>query len=174
MERGELIGVEVSAGRVLPEWIEINNHMNVAYYVLAFDQGVDSLWDRFGITDQHIQEMNSSTFAVESHVIYRRELTLDDPFIVTAQILAYDEKRIHQFQRLYHAEQHYLAATAEWMNLHVDLTTRRVAPWPKTILDDIAKVAAAQGEWPWPREAGRQMKIALPLFSARAGRGSDA
>ena len=36
-------GVEVIRGKVLPEWIDINNHMNVAYYVLAFDQGVDLL-----------------------------------------------------------------------------------------------------------------------------------
>ncbi len=160
-------GVEVSSGRVLPEWIDVNNHMNVAYYVLAFDQGVDSLWDRFGITDEHIREMNSSTFAVESHVVYRRELVLDDPYIVTAQVLAYDAKRIHQFQRLYHAGDKFLAATCEWMNLHVDLTTRRVAPWPQTILDDIANVAANQGDWPWPADAGRRMQIKAPLFDVK-------
>jgi len=163
----EIVGVEVSSGRVLPEWIDVNNHMNVAYYVLAFDRGVDSLWSRFGITDEHIREYQSSTFAVESHVMYRRELQLDDPFIVTAQILAFDEKRIHQFQRLYHAGEQFLAATAEWMNLHVDLATRRVAPWPNAILDDIQKVAVTQGEWPYPREAGRQMRISKPIYSVQ-------
>ncbi|MDH3612247.1 MAG: thioesterase family protein [Gammaproteobacteria bacterium] len=161
----QIIGIEVSRGRVLPGWIDVNDHMNVAYYVLAFDGGVDALWDRFGITDEHIQEMKSSTFAVESHVIYRRELKLDDPFIVTAQILAFDEKRIHQFQRLYHAEGLFLAATAEWMNLHVDLVTRRVAPWPKAILEDIQKVANTQGDWPYPHEAGRQMRVPRPIFT---------
>jgi acyl-CoA thioester hydrolase len=150
---------------VLPDWIDINDHMNVAFYVLAFDRGVDSLWAEFGITNDHIQEMNSSTFAVESHVVYRRELTLDEPYFVTAQILAFDEKRIHQFQRLYHADEHYLAATAEWMNLHVDLSTRRVAPWPETILGDIRKVAEAQGDWEWPKDAGRRMSIPSPLYS---------
>jgi acyl-CoA thioester hydrolase len=133
--------------------------------VLAFDLAVDELWDRFGITEDHIREMNSSTFAVESHVIYRREMTLDDPYLVTAQILAFDEKRIHQFQRMYHAEDHYLAATAEWMNLHVDLNTRRVAPWPAEILADIRKVAESQGSWEWPGDAGRQMRIPSPLYS---------
>jgi acyl-CoA thioester hydrolase len=161
----EILGIEVSRGRVLPEWIDVNDHMNVAYYVLAFDQGVDSLWDRFGITQEHIQEMNSSTFAVESHVMYRRELKLGDPFIVTAQILAFDNKRIHQFQRLYHADELFLAATAEWMNLHVDLETRRVAPWPETILADIRKVAAEQGDWAYPDEAGRSMRVPRPLMS---------
>ena len=41
MARDDILGVEVSSGRVLPGWIDVNNHMNVAYYVLAFDQGVD-------------------------------------------------------------------------------------------------------------------------------------
>jgi len=167
MPDGKIVGVEVSRGRVLPEWIDLNNHMNVAYYVLAFDRGVDSLWDRFGITSEHVKEYKSTTFAAESHVVYRRELKLDDPFLVTAQILAYDNKRIHQFQRLYQADEGYVAATAEWMNLHVDLTTRRVAPWPKKILDDISKVAVAQGEWPYPRDAGRQMGVSRPLFTVR-------
>lgn len=171
MSDGGFLGVEVSAGRVLPDWIDINDHMNVAYYMLAFDQGVDALWDRFGITDDHIREMNSSTFAVESHVIYRRELHLDDPYVVTAQILAYDAKRIHQFQRLYHADGHYLAATCEWMSLHIDLNTRRVAPWPKTILDDIARAAERQGEGSWPGEAGRQIAIREPLYTFATGLG---
>ncbi len=167
MAREDILGIEVSRGRVLPEWIDVNDHMNVAYYVLAFDRGVDSLWDRFGITADHIREMQSSTFAVESHVIYRRELKLDEPYIVTSQILAFDDKRIHQFQRLYHAGEQFLAATAEWMNLHVDLATRRVAPWPARILDDIGKVAAGQGDWPYPEEAGRQMRVPQPILSAR-------
>jgi len=161
----EIIGVDVGRGRVLPEWIDVNDHMNVAYYVLAFDQGVDALWSRFGITDDHIREYQSSTFAVESHVIYRRELKFDEAFLITAQILAFDEKRIHQFQRLYRADDQCLAATAEWMNLHVDLDTRRVAPWPKRILDDIQRVAAEQGDWPFPHEAGRKMRVNHPIFS---------
>jgi len=163
----DIIGVEVSRGRVLPEWIDINDHMNVAYYILAFDQGVDSLWNDFGITEEHVREMRSSTFAVEAHITYKRELNLDDPFLVTAQILAFDEKRIHQFQRLYNAEDRYLAATSEWMTLHVDLETRRVAPWPPQILADISRVANAQGDWPYPREAGRQMDVPDPIFSIR-------
>lgn len=161
----QMRGIEVDRGRVLSEWIDVNGHMNVAYYVLAFDLGVDALWSRFGITDAHIRENLSSTFAVESHVTWRRELHEDEPYVVTAQILAFDEKRIHQFQRMYHADDGYLAATAEWMNLHVDLNTRRVAPWPEAILDGIRDVAESQGDWPYPEEAGRRMQVPKPLYS---------
>ena len=162
----EFQGLEVSRGRVVPEWIDVNGHMNVAYYVLAFDRAVDILWSRFGITDEHIRSNLSSTFAVEAHVLYRRELHEGDPFLVTAQIVAFDEKRIHQFQRMYHAEQGFLAATAEWMNLHVDLGSRRVAPWPPKILAGISAVASQQRTWPLPDELGHRMAIARPLFAA--------
>ena len=162
-----MLGAEVCRGEVLPEWIDVNGHMNVAYYVLAFDLGVDALWRRFGITDAHIRDTNSSTFAVESHVNYLRELKDAEPYVVTAQILAFDEKRIHQFQRMYHAEAGFVAATAEWMNLHVDLSTRRVAPWPEPILDSIREVATAHGDWPYPAEVGGVMRVQKPLFVAK-------
>ena len=168
MSDNTMLGIEVARGHVLPEWIDINNHMNVAYYVLAFDQGVDSLWEKFGLSDTHIRNEGSSTFAVESHITWQREIMEAEPWVVTSQILAYDEKRIHQFMRMYHADSAYLVATAEWMNLHVDLSVRRVAPWPDDILGLIAAYVSEQGPLPWPDEAGRTIKLAKPLYTAKA------
>jgi acyl-CoA thioester hydrolase len=160
-----MIGVPVHEGRVRPEWIDFNDHMNVAYYVHAFDLGIDELWTRFGITDAYIAETRGSTFGVECHVRYLSELNLDEPYIVTAQILGYDQKRIHQFQRMYHGETGDLAATAEWMNLHVDLGTRRVTPWPDPILAAIAVFADAQAGQSRPDEAGSRMTIRQPVYT---------
>ncbi|HNP35456.1 MAG TPA: thioesterase family protein [Woeseiaceae bacterium] len=161
-------GTDVYEGQVQPEWIDINNHMNVAYYVLAFDRGIDCLWSRFGITDAYIRESNNSTFAVESHITYQRELRLAEPFIVTSELLAYDDKRIHQFMRIYHATNNYLASTAEWMNLHVDLDRRRVAPWPADILDNIKRFANSQRDNGMPAEAGQRMQLKSPSWSMQS------
>lgn len=163
------LGTEVHRGKVRSDWIDFNQHMNVAYYVLAFDLGIDALWSDFGINEEYVQAKRGSTFAVESHVLYKRELLLDDPYIVTSQILAFDEKRIHQFQRMYHATDGFLAATAEWMSLHVDIATRRVSPWPEDILESIRRVAGAQGEMAYPGDAGRSMQIKTPLFAVGNG-----
>lgn len=163
----EIAGLEVFRGEVLPEWIDVNNHMNVAYYVLAFDKAVDALWEQFGITDDYINVSNSSTFAVESHITWQRELSVNEPYIITAQLLAYDDKRIHQFLRMYHAEDRFLAATAEWLNLHVDLDIRKVAPWPDDIRAQIEAFADRQDDWGWPVEAGRQMSVPQPIYSCR-------
>ena len=175
----ELIGITVTEGTVIPEWIDINGHMNVAFYVLAFDKAVDDLWAQLGITEDYIRSGAGTTFAVECHVTYQRELREGDRYVATSQILAYDEKRIHQFQRLYHAEERFLSATAEWMNLHVDLATRRVSPWPARVLAAIDEVSRAQASDRTPEEAGRQaatapqeagkqMKIAKPIWAIQA------
>ncbi len=169
MTQEGMVGFEVVTGKVLPEWIDVNNHMNVAYYVLAFDHAVDAVWELFGITEEFINASNSSTFAVESHVTWQRELALDAPYRITTQILAWDDKRIHQFMRMYHAEQGFLASTAEWLNLHVDLSVRRVAPWPDAIRQQIADFAERQPVTAWPEEAGRQMSVPRPIYSM-AGR----
>ena len=164
MSGNEIAGVHVYEGTVKPEWIDFNQHMNVAYYVLAFDLGVDALWTRFGITEEYIRESRGSTFAVENHVAWHQELHEGDPYFVTSQVLGYDAKRIHQFQRMYHAEKRYLAATAEWLNLHIDLDERRVAPWPDHILDHIAEFANAQSGQSRPAEAGQTISIPKPLY----------
>jgi acyl-CoA thioester hydrolase len=168
---GRREGSEVHAGTVPPEWIDANDHMNVAYYVLAFDLGVDSLLARFGITDEYIRHRAASTFAVECHVSYQRELRLADPYIVTSQLLAYDAKRVHQYMRMYHATAGYLAATCEWLNLHVDLATRRVTPWPADILAAIDAVAAAEGAGRQPENAGHRMNVPAPRWQV-AGYGT--
>lgn len=162
--RQEQTGMSIASGKVLPEWIDLNGHMNVAYYVLAFDLGVDGLWQELGITSHYVETSKCSTFAVECHITYQMELREDEPFVVTSQILAYDDKRIHQFQRMYHGEANYLVATAEWMNLHVDLTSRRVTPWPDSILTVLREFSRRQGVLPAPAEAGQTMHIKKPLF----------
>ena len=89
----------------------------------------------------------------------------DDPFRVDTQILAVDEKRLHQFQTMYHADKGYVVATAEWLNLHVNLETRRVCPFPDDIRSAFIALASGQSSSPMPVEAGRRMNVASPLFA---------
>jgi acyl-CoA thioester hydrolase len=171
MENGGRVGVFILEGEVLPEWIDMNGHMNVAYYVLAFDHAVDELFARLGISDEYIRKNRGSTFAVESHVTWQQELKEGERYVVTSQIAAYDAKRIHQFQRMYHADEHYLAATAEWMNLHVDLDKRRVCPWPATTLDRLRSFVDQQGAFVNSAEIGKRMNVRKPEFRAGTAAG---
>lgn len=165
----DVVGLPIASGRVRPEWIDQNDHMNVAYYVLAFDLAIDDLWARLGITRDYIQNARGSTMAAESHLTYKREMLRDDPYVVTTELLAFDSKRLHHFQRMYHAEGGYLAATAEWMTLHVNLDRRKVAPWAPSILAELEAVAREQqahlGAAP-PVEQSSRMRVKSPLYNA--------
>jgi acyl-CoA thioester hydrolase len=144
---------------VRQEWIDYNGHMNVAYYVLAFDYGTDAFWDYLCIGKDYLERTNNSTFALETHLTYQGEVRLGDPLRITSQLLGFDAKRIHFFHRMYHAEQGYLAATQECVSLHVDLATRRGAPFPEDRQEFLARVKAAHDALGTPEEAGRAVGL---------------
>ena len=144
---------------VRPEWIDYNGHMNVAYYVLAFDHATDAFFDYLGLDDAYREETGGSTFAAETHVTYQREVREGDPLRFTTQLLDYDSKRLHFMHQMYHAEEGFLAATSEWLGLHVDLSVRRVSAMPPRILKTVAAVAAAHSRLPVPPEAGRVISV---------------
>lgn len=143
---------------VRPEWIDYNGHMNVAYYVLAFDHATDAFFDFVGLDEAYREATGMSTFAVEAHVTYQREVTEGDRLNFDTRLLGFDDKRIHFFHQMHHAEAGFLAATAEWLGLHVDLAHRRVAPMPERIKRRLAEVLAAHEVLPVPPEVGRPIR----------------
>lgn len=151
--------LEVGQQTVLPEWIDYNGHMNVAYYVLAFDRGVDEFMSQMGITPEYLETEKSSTFTLEMHINYLQELHLDDPIRLTCQLLDADSKRVHYFLRMFHAEAGYLAATSEQMMIHVSLERRRTCPFPPKVSEVIDQMMAAHKVLPFPDQAGRKIGI---------------
>ena len=147
---------------VRPEWIDYNGHMNVAYYLLAFDNAADVFFNHIGLDSAYRQEVGRGPFAVECHITYQREVMAGDPLRIAAQVIGYDEKRIHFFQWMFHADQGFVAATTEWLSLHVDLGVRRVAPMPAAILRRLAEVHAVHRRLPPPPELGRRVGDARP------------
>ena len=119
--------------RVLPEWIDYNGHMNVAYYVLAFDTALERPLDALGLGREAARAAGCSCFTLESHVRYLRELRLDAPLRVAFRLLDADAKRLHYIQHMFHAEEGWLAATCEEAGIHVDMRQRRVAAFPAGI-----------------------------------------
>ena len=147
---------------VRPEWIDYNGHMNVAYYVLAFDHATDVLFDALGLGESYREATDHSTFSLQIQVTYLRELQLDAPLRVTTQLVDHDAKRLHYFHEMFHAEEGYRAATCECLSIHVDLAARRSAPLPGDVQAQLAAVMAAHAELPRPREVGSVIAIRRP------------
>jgi acyl-CoA thioester hydrolase len=151
--------LRLHSATVLPEWIDHNGHMNVAYYVLAFDHATDAFFQFLGIDDDYRARTGGTTFALECHVAYLRELRAGDPMRFETQLLDCNRRHMHFFHTMYHGDEGYLAATAEWINTHVDLTTRRSADFHEPIYANLQAVMAEHGKLPRPEQAGRVIGI---------------
>lgn len=150
--------------RVLPEWLDYNGHMNVAYYTMIFDNGTDLFYPLIGLGRPYRARTGKSTFAVETHTTYQRELSVGEDVLVTTQLLGYDDKRIHYFHTMWHAENRNQMATLEQLALHVDLTTRRVEPMPDEPQKLLAEMWKSHSELPKPKELGSVMGIKSRQF----------
>src|SRR5207248_7761152 len=128
-------------GEVLPEWIDANDHMNLAYYIVLFDYATDALFDALGIGRQYKDSTNHGTFAAETHNLYERELRVGERVRVRTQILAADSKRLHLAHEMFVIAGGQRAATQELMYLHVDLAARRVVPFPDGVRERVAAAA---------------------------------
>jgi acyl-CoA thioester hydrolase len=146
-------------GEVLPEWIDANDHMNLAYYTVLFDYATDALFDAIGIGRQYKDRTNHGTFVVETHNLYERELLLGDRVRISTQILATDSKRLHLAHEMFMIANEQRAATQELLYLHVDLVARRVVSFPDGVRQRVAAAAAAHAHLPQPDWAGRRIAM---------------
>ena len=140
---------------VRPEWIDHNRHMNVGYYLVVFDFATDEFFRFVGLDETHRRSHHVTTFCLEAHVTYEREVREGDPLRFTTLLLGYDAKRIHYIHAMYHAIGGYLAATNELISLHVSQDTRRGAPMAPEILERLSKIKATHDALPRPPQVGR-------------------
>jgi acyl-CoA thioester hydrolase len=149
-----------SVMHIEPQWIDYNGHLNMAYYNVLFDRAVDEVYELMGLGPDYLERTKHSTMVAEMHVRYLRELHKNDPVRVTVQLIGYDAKRFHLFEQLYHATEGWMSATCESMTLHVDMTAKKVAPFPDSVTRALARMQAAHSRLPRPEAAGR--RIAMP------------
>ena len=145
----------------LPEWVDFNGHMNVAYYIMVFDHATDVFLDRAGVGRDYRASTGNSVFVVEAHVTYENEVHAGEELGVTTRLLGHDAKRLHLFHHMYRLDGKGglggLAATNELMILHVDMKTRRASPLPEAAVRRIEALAKAQSALPRPVQAGRSI-----------------
>lgn len=147
-------------GRTVPkEWTDWNGHMNVGYYVVAFDHATGDIFNNFGLPYEYTKFRIGMYFVLEGHVNYEKEIKEGDAFRIETQILDHDLKRVHLFHSMYDAGDGKLVATNELMLMNIDYESRRSAPWPLWANDRIERMAALHRTLPRPRQVGSVIAI---------------
>lgn len=148
---------EVYETDVLPEWIDLNGHMNMAYYCVVFDRGNYAAGNALGLGADYIDRTSHGIFAAETHTLYFRELHLGDRVSVRTQIVGSDAKRLHFAHEIYHLASGERAAAQEVIYLHVNLNSRRVTPFLNDIFPRIDAATTIHAGLPVPNWCGRSL-----------------
>ena len=126
------MSIFLSSQKIIKDWIDYNNHLNVSYYLLIFDKyGADVLNDKFKMGENSARTTGKSTMIVESHMTYTQELKLNDEVDINLIYFDHDKKRLQYKMEMIHKDEKYLASTIEVLALYVDLNTRKVAEFEK-------------------------------------------
>ncbi|MEL6335452.1 MAG: thioesterase family protein [Pseudomonadota bacterium] len=155
----EAAPILTSAQTVLPEWIDYNGHMNVAYYTLAFDRALDEVYDRLGIGPNLIETHGMGPMALQTQIHYLAELLEGERFHAEFILLDADHKRIHAFMTMIAERTGQPCATYETLSMNVDLAARRGADYPAVAAATVARLVERHRAVARPPQAGATLAI---------------
>ena len=111
---------------VKKEWVDYNDHMNMAYYVLIFDQALEVALEKFKMGESSAKDLNRSTMVVETNTKYLSEVKQGEKIDVQMTYFDHDKKRLHIKMEMIEKIKKKISATIEWISLYIDLGKRKV------------------------------------------------
>ena len=109
------------------EWTDYNNHMNVAYYVLVFDEAWEVMLQKFKMGENSAKTTEMSTMVVETYITYNNEVKEGEKVDIFLTYFDHDKKRLHYRLEMIEKSSKKLSATIESLSLYVDLKERKVS-----------------------------------------------
>ena len=111
---------------VKQEWVDYNDHMNMAYYVLIFDQALEVALEKFKMGESSAKDLNRSTMVVETNTKYLSEVKQGEEIDIHMTYFDHDKKRLHIKMEMIEKGKKKTSATIEWISLYIDLSLRKV------------------------------------------------
>ena len=133
------MSVLLTTKKIIKEWTDYNNHMNLSYYILVFDLGAEVILSKFKMGEQSAKTTKKSTMVVETHTTYNSEVKEGDEVAVFLSHFDHDNKRLHYKLEMYDKNKNVLSATTEVLSLYIDLNVRKVVALEeekKAIIDE--------------------------------------
>ena len=109
------------------EWTDYNNHMNVAYYVLVFDEAWEVMLQKFKMGENSAKTTEMSTMVVETYITYNNEVKEGEEVDIFLTYFDHDKKRLHYRLEMIEKLSKKLSATIELLSIYVDLKERKVS-----------------------------------------------
>ncbi len=136
------MSVLLTTKKIIKDWTDYNNHMNLSYYILVFDMGAEIILSKFKMGEHSAKTTKRSTMVVETHTTYNNEVKEGDEVNILISHFDHDKKRLHYKLEMYDKQKNVLSATTEVLALYIDLNQRKVTEFEdekKTIMDEFIK-----------------------------------
>jgi acyl-CoA thioester hydrolase len=133
--------------KIINEWTDYNNHMNLSYYILLFDMGAEQILSKFHMGEHSAKTTKKSTMVVETHTTYNNEVKEGEEVEINLSYFDHDKKRLHYKLEMYEKNKKTLSATTEVLALYIDLNLRKVSEFENEkvmIMDQFIKENASK------------------------------
>jgi len=120
------MSVHIANQVIKKEWTDYNNHMNMAYYVMVFDQIWENMLEKFMMGENSAKTIKRSTMVVETHTTYNNEVKQGEEVEINITFFDHDKKRLHFKLEMIETTSRKLSATLESLSLYIDLDKRKV------------------------------------------------
>jgi acyl-CoA thioester hydrolase len=115
------------------EFTDGNGHMNIARYMQLHSDGGWAYFARFGLSEEAAAAGGPTTFDVEHHIVYRREVLAGHEVSVHVRLIDRSDRALHSLQFLVNRTTGEVANSHEALSLSMDLHTRSITPVPRAV-----------------------------------------
>lgn len=137
---------------------DVNGHLNVRHYTGIASEGLDEALVGVGIP-QNWPASGHACFSAEHHLTYLAELRTGDRMSSRVRLLGRAERAAHALVYLLDESHQRLSFVMEEIFLHIDMDTRRTAPWPQDVADALDRRVTADAQLPWEPDVSGSMAL---------------
>ena len=105
------MSVHIANQIIKKEWTDYNNHMNMAYYVMVFDQIWENMLEKFNMGENSAKTNKRSTMVVETRTTYNNEVKQGEEVEINLTFFDHDKKRLHFKMEMIETNSKKLSAT---------------------------------------------------------------
>jgi acyl-CoA thioester hydrolase len=130
------------------EMIDYNNHLNVGYYGLLFEQAAQAIFPRLDLSSDYKARSNCALFATESHVRFIKEIFEAEVIDVYMRVVDMTGKALQVMFLMFRRDDDEPAAAQDVLYLHVSISDRKVVPMEDKTRAKLGELKARQERFP--------------------------
>lgn len=156
----DLAGLPITHEATIPEsYLDAMGHMNVMWYTHLFGRAAVGVFKLAGMDWDYFERHRAGTFALAQHFSYRKEVRVGETVTLRSRLLGRTEKKFHVMHFMTKGDESVLAATCEFLGAHIDMSTRRTAPFAAPIAENLDRLIAEHSALGWEAPISGAMRL---------------